>query len=70
MSGRVWTDQAKGAHTMDDHADLVSELIDVSTLSLDQIDALPDSVLRASLTRILRENAEMPSQYAAFQSSL
>jgi FXSXX-COOH protein len=47
-----------------------SELLDVTGIDLARLDALPDAVLRASLSRILAENLEMPDQYAAFQSSL
>jgi FXSXX-COOH protein len=55
---------------MDPDGVLESELIDVTGIDLARLEALPDSVLRASLRRILAENGEMPDQYAAFQSSL
>ena len=47
-----------------------SELLDVADLALDQVDELPDSVLRTALRRILTERAAVPDQYTIFQNSL
>jgi FXSXX-COOH protein len=55
---------------VDDDATLESPLLDVANLDLDQVEALPESVLRASLRRILAEEAALPEQFAAFQNSL
>lgn len=54
---------------MTDDDFLESELLDVTKVNLAELDAMPDSVLRASLRRILTENPE-GHQYAAFQSAL
>jgi FXSXX-COOH protein len=56
---------------MNDHdVVLESELLDVTDIDLDRVNALPDSVLRASLHRILAERAAVPDQYTIFQNSL
>ncbi|MGH3902815.1 MAG: FxSxx-COOH cyclophane-containing RiPP peptide [Pseudonocardiaceae bacterium] len=57
---------------MDDaeEVDLESDLLDLTGISLEQLDALPDSVLGASLRRILAERETMPDQYAFFQNAL
>lgn len=55
---------------MDDEAELESDLLDVSGIDLEQLDALPNSVFGASLRRILAESSSMPDQYAAFQSAI
>jgi FXSXX-COOH protein len=55
---------------MDDDAVLESDLLDVTDLDLSQLAVLPDSVLRASLQRILTEKLAMPDHYSAHQSSL
>lgn len=55
---------------MCDDVVLESELLDVTGINLDQLDALPDSVLRAALRRILAERVDMPERYTIFQSSL
>jgi FXSXX-COOH protein len=54
---------------MDDGV-LESELLDVTDLDLDQLDALPDSVLRAALRRILMERIDAPDRYTIHESSL
>ncbi|MDX3659893.1 FxSxx-COOH protein [Streptomyces sp. ID05-26A] len=54
---------------MTDDDFLESELLDVTHLNLSEVDAMPDSALRASLRRILTQNPE-EHQYAAFQSAL
>ena len=54
----------------DDAADLESDLLDLTGISLEQLDALPDSVLRASWRRILTEGGTAPDQYAGFQSAV
>lgn len=55
---------------MDDEVDLESDLLDVTGIGLEQLDAIPNSVLGASLRRILAERAKMPDQYAGFQSAM
>lgn len=55
---------------MADDAVFRSELPDLAGLDLAALDRLPDSVLRASLARILAEHPDPADQYAAFQSSL
>ncbi|MGW5052089.1 FxSxx-COOH cyclophane-containing RiPP peptide [Actinokineospora sp. NPDC004072] len=45
-------------------------LLDVSGIDLDDIAALPDSVLRSALRRVLAGRAALPDRFAAFQSSL
>jgi FXSXX-COOH protein len=54
---------------MTDDAVFRSELPDLAGLDLAAVDELPDSVLRAGLTRILTEHPDPADQYAAFQSS-
>jgi len=49
---------------------LESELLDVRGLDLDRLKALPDSVLRASLSRILAERGDMPDRYTIHESSI
>jgi FXSXX-COOH protein len=53
-----------------DDPELTSELIDVSGLTPEQVDALPESVLRNSLRRALAEDPSTPGQYASFQNRL
>jgi FXSXX-COOH protein len=55
---------------MGDDAGLESELLDVTGIDLDQLDALPDSVLRASLRRVLTERVDIPDGYAGFENAL
>lgn len=59
----------RGVSRMDD-AVLESELLDVTDIDLDQLDALPDSVLRAALRRVLAEHTDMPDRYSIFQNTL
>lgn len=54
---------------MEDDIFLESELLDVTRLNVAELDSMPDSVLRASLRRILADNPD-GHQYAAFQSAL
>ncbi|HEV2783687.1 MAG TPA: FxSxx-COOH cyclophane-containing RiPP peptide [Actinophytocola sp.] len=49
---------------------LESELLDVTGVEFDQLDALPDSVLRAALHRVLTESGDSPHLYASFENSL
>lgn len=55
---------------MSDDTELESELLDVSSIELDQLDALPDSALRTALQRILTEQQDVPGRYSGFQNSL
>ncbi|HEX4220767.1 MAG TPA: FxSxx-COOH cyclophane-containing RiPP peptide [Pseudonocardiaceae bacterium] len=54
---------------MADEAVFRSELPDLSEVDLDTVEELPESVLRAVLTRILAEHPDPADQYSAFQSS-
>lgn len=54
----------------DDDVVLESELLDVTGIDLDQLKALPDSVLRWALRRILTERVDMPDRYTIHESSL
>ncbi|MFC6088479.1 FxSxx-COOH cyclophane-containing RiPP peptide [Saccharothrix lopnurensis] len=49
---------------------LESELLDVTGIDPARLADLPDTALRAALRRILAENAELPTRFAAFESSL
>ena len=49
---------------------LKSDLVDLSEMDFDQLDALPSSVLTRSLQRVLRENAANIDHYAAFQNTI
>ncbi|MET9225509.1 FxSxx-COOH cyclophane-containing RiPP peptide [Lentzea sp. NPDC003310] len=51
-------------------AGLKSDLVDLSEVDFDQLDALPPSVLTRSLQRVLRENASNVDHYAAFQNTI
>jgi FXSXX-COOH protein len=51
-------------------ASLKSDLVDLSGVDFDQLDALPPSVLTRSLHRVLRENASNADHYAAFQNTI
>jgi FXSXX-COOH protein len=53
-----------------DDPELASELIDVSGLTPEQVEAMPESVLRNSLRRVLAEDPSTPGQYASFQNRL
>jgi FXSXX-COOH protein len=55
---------------MGDDADLESELLDVTGIDLDQLDALPSSALRTALSRVLTEQKDIPDRYSGFQNSL
>ena len=56
---------------MEQHdASLKSDLVDLSEVDFDQLDALPSSVLTRSLRRVLRENASNIDHYAAFQNTI
>lgn len=54
----------------DDANELWSDLVDLSGLRLEQIGALPETVLAASLRRIMLEAEQQPSSYLQFQSNL
>lgn len=49
--------------------ELKSDLVDLSRVDFDQLDALPPSVLTRSLHRVLQENASNIDHYAAFQNN-
>ncbi|WP_394621457.1 FxSxx-COOH cyclophane-containing RiPP peptide [Lentzea sp. JNUCC 0626] len=49
---------------------LKSDLVDLSDVDFDELDALPSSVLTRSLQRVLRENASNVDHYAAFQNTI
>jgi FXSXX-COOH protein len=51
-------------------SDLKSDLIDVTGIDLDQLMALPDSVLTESLRRIFQDGSKPANHYAVFQSSI
>jgi FXSXX-COOH protein len=55
---------------MSDDAGLESELPDVTGIDLDQLEALPDSVLHTALRRVLAEQVDMPNRYSGFENSL
>lgn len=55
---------------LDKSARLESDLIDVTGLDLDQLDALPESVLADSLRRIFDEGEQMSDQFAIFKNSM
>lgn len=58
-----------GAHHMGrDEPTLESDLIDLTGVDLEQLSALPSSVLTVSLRRILAENSVASEQYAGFES--
>jgi FXSXX-COOH protein len=60
-----------GASRMTEQRDtrLRSDLVDLSGVDFDQLDALPPSVLARSLRRVLQENASNIDHYAAFQNN-
>jgi FXSXX-COOH protein len=47
-----------------------SDRVDLTGISLEKIALLPDSVLAASLHRILAENSDPAEQYARFQEHI
>jgi len=49
---------------------LESGLLDVRDIDLDRLKALPDSVLHASLSRILAERVDTPDRYTIHESSI
>ena len=55
---------------MADEVVLKSELLDVTGISLEQLDALPDSVLRESLRRIFTERVDVPDRYSLFENAM
>ena len=55
---------------MNDEAALESDLLDVTDIGFEHLDALPDSVLRASLRRVLTERVDVPERYTIFQNSM
>jgi FXSXX-COOH protein len=55
---------------MDDVQEVESDLIDVTDLSLDQLAALPDTVLRATLHRALLAPDSEAQLFSMHQSSL
>lgn len=55
----------------EDPATLRSDLVDLSGLSLDELDRLPPNALAGSLRRILTESAGQPHSYGqTYQSSI
>lgn len=64
----------EGAQRMGDHAAgdarIESELLDLTDLDLDRLAELPDSVLAASLRRVLSERVDLPQGYAGFENAL
>lgn len=44
-------------------------LLDVSGIDLDTLTALPDSVLRNAVRRVLADREAVPDRFAAFQNS-
>lgn len=62
--------RCRGVSTVNDETALESELLDVTGISFEQLEALPDTVLRASLRRVLAERVDVPEQYTIFQNSM
>lgn len=54
---------------MTDEPALESELLDVTGIDFDQLQSLPDTVLRSSLRRIFAELSQLPDQYSIFQNA-
>jgi FXSXX-COOH protein len=50
--------------------ELESDLVDLTGVDLQQLSALPHSVLAMSLRRILAENSVMREYYAGFQDQI
>ena len=59
-----------GVRKVNDETALESELLDVTDISFEQLDALPDTVLRASLRRVLSERVDVPERYTIFQNAM
>lgn len=57
-------------HVPEIESDLVSDLVDVTALSLDQVAALPDNVLRATLRRALLAPDSEARLFSMFQNAL
>lgn len=55
---------------MDDEGAVESDLLDVTDIDFEQLAALPDSVLRTSLARVLAERVDMPERYTIFDNAL
>jgi FXSXX-COOH protein len=61
---------ARGADEQTDEATaLRSDLVDLSDLSLDELDRLPPNALTGSLRRILTENAGQPHYFGQIYAS-
>lgn len=50
-----------------DESEFESSLVDLTSISLERIALLPDSVLATSLRRILADDSDPAEQYAGFQ---
>lgn len=59
-----------GVRKVNDETALESDLLDVTDISFEQLDTLPDTVLRASLRRVLSERVDVPERYTIFQSAM
>lgn len=57
-------------HKGSDEGELRSDLVDLTGLDWDRFTGVPDSVLDASLQRILRENSASVDHFAAFQNHI
>jgi FXSXX-COOH protein len=55
---------------LDGSAHPETDLIDVTEIDLEQLDALPDSVLAASVRRILEDGERSSDHYSAFQNAI
>ncbi|GAA1275042.1 FxSxx-COOH cyclophane-containing RiPP peptide [Saccharothrix xinjiangensis] len=51
-------------------AELESDLVDLTGVDLQRLEALPRTALYGSLRRILRESGAPADQYASFQSRI
>lgn len=69
-SGLAEHRRSVGVLRVNDETALESDLLDVTDISFEQLDALPDSVLRASLRRVLSERVDVPERYTIFQNSM
>jgi FXSXX-COOH protein len=50
-----------------DKSEFESDLVNLTGISLEQIALLPDSVLAASLRRVLTDDSDTTERYAGFQ---